>query len=201
MFKINNESFFEIWDGCTQSYIFKGNEKELIAKIAGYWRKCYSCPEENIFSDFKFINDFIEQCACSPKDPGGRRYQIFDNYNRIIQPLDYKDSSFLYWQSLSYPKGHKRWSKWDNVHYIFRQGPVPHTRKWWRGGSRQRMQKTKHIFLAHDDPIYKDEFARGSTRLIPSWWDDKFKERDIKNWKHQSKCRHQWQRGKKDQLL
>ena len=201
MFKNNIETFFEIWDGYKQSYIFKGNEKELIKEIAKYWRENYVWPEDMPrLPRVRFYNSFIENSCCSPKDPGDKRYQIFDNYGRIIQPRDYEQLSFNYWRYSTGQKLYHRYNWHRNIHYTFRRGPVPYIHK-WRGGPSQRMQKTKHILLLYDDPFYKKEFSRGSRNMIPQCWDDKFKERDIKNWKHQSKCRHQWQRGEKDHWL
>ena len=47
MFKNNIETFFEIWDGYKQSYIFKGNEKELI-KMG-----CPLIPENEVIKDMQ----------------------------------------------------------------------------------------------------------------------------------------------------
>lgn len=186
-----------------------GNEDALIQYIAGRWQLRPEIWCEVYESGKKYYyNPLISLSYCENQSyqKNGKIYQFFDSKNRIINPINYKEISFLYYKqgktlylyNRVYYKYYLKWYTQAN-NYKFRYDPVPFVHRFH--GSYQRMQKTKHIFMAHDDPLYGNKYARGTTRGVPSWWDDKIKKRDIKNWKHQSKCRHQWQRGEKDHWL
>lgn len=206
MFPINNKTVYTVWNlttGEQQGVLYE--DIELISYIAGGWQ------EEDLFNigygkykywnGKKYWNKII--CLCNTES-----YQILDNYNRIIQPLNYIDISFIYYKQgkvIFFRKFWRSHGKYIESYKIrikqekkikFRYDPIPGTHK-WSGGPSQRMQRVRPALLSMQDPTFK----RGSKKQIPTEWDDKFKERYIKNWKHQSKCRHQWQRGKKDQWL
>ncbi len=201
MFNNNTEIIYYMYE--RNSYgnriVKLGNKESFIMILASYWIKDY-------FSE-KYDNPIFTSFFCSNKEETNDKfYQFFDNYHRIINPIDYKNISFQYFllgktlrknvfSSLRYYQRYYQKIK-RKSYYRFRYDSVPYIHK-WRGGSSQKPQKVKHILFALEDK----EFSRGSKKDIPIWWDDKFKQRDIKNWKHQSKCRHQWQRGMKDQWL
>lgn len=197
MFNNNTEIIYYMYErNSSGNRIVKlGNKESFIMILAGYWRQDYFSEE--------YYNPIFTSFFCSNKEETNDKfYQFFDNYNRIINPIEYKNISFQYFllgktirRNVFYSLRYYERIKREN-HYRFRYDPVPYTYK-GRGGPSQKQQKVKHILLALEDK----EFSRGSKKDIPRWWDDKFKQRDIKNWKHQSKCRHQWQRGVKDQWL
>ena len=205
MFPINNQTIYTIWDIVNQKKKGTIKEDELIAYLAGGWKEdlCgLSYGEYKYWDDKKYWNIIISRCNIGI-------YTILDNYNRIIQPSDYIDISFFYYKQGKIitlrEYNYKTHGKYIASYKIrtkqekkikFRYDPIPGTYK-WSGGPSQKMQRVRPALLSMQDPTFK----RGSKKQIPTEWDDKFKERYIKNWKHQSKCRHQWQRGKKDQWL
>jgi hypothetical protein len=81
----------------------------------------------------------------------------------------------------------------------YRQEPVPYTKKRYRGGPDYHAPKTFHIFRMFADPEQRP-FCRGTTKMIPSWWDDSYRHNQ-RSWKEQSKSRHQWQRGKSNNIF
>lgn len=205
MFPINNQTTYTIWDIVNQKKKGTIKEDELIAYLASGWREdLYNLGygEYKYWNNKKYWNIIISRCNIGI-------YTILDNYNRVIQPLDYIDISFGYYKQgkiitlMEY--NYKILGRYAESYKIrikqekkikFRYDPIPGTHK-WGGGPSQRMQRVRPALLSMQDPVFK----RGSKNQIPTEWDDKFKKRNIKNWKHQSKCRHQWQRGKKDQWL
>ena len=205
MFPIKNQITYTIWDIVNQKKKGTIKEDELIAYLASGWREdlCdLGYGEYKYWNNKKYWNIIISRCNIGI-------YTILDNYNRVIQPLDYIDISFGYYKQGKiitlreynyknlggYTESYKIRIKQEKK-IRFRYDPIPGTHK-WSGGPSQRMQRVRPALLSMQDPTFK----RGSKKQIPTEWDDKFKERYIKNWKHQSKCRHQWQRGKKDQWL
>lgn len=72
----------------------------------------------------------------------------------------------------------------------FRRTPIEGISK-WRGGPSVRPRRIKHLKAMYANPEYK-KFNRGSHKDIPDgWWDD-WRRCKEKNWKSQSKRRHQW---------
>lgn len=202
MYTINNSTIITVYDRYTDAYIFQGNYKEFIIWLSLEWKQ--DLEEE-------YSNEILALYYCSKGDLISNPYRhflIFDNDERVLNPQDFKEESFwiathsslrkrsLWWLKRT---NHSFWWLKNNKNYIFRKDPVPCVRK-WRGGPHQKMPKTKQIFLDYSIPENRP-FQRGSKKNVPSWWDDKIKSRNIKNWKHQNKCRHQWQRGEKDRWL
>lgn len=202
MFRNQNDTIYYIYrrDHQDERIWLVGNEEKLIQTIAGFWKPYWfenRQPNPQKISDH--FNSLLDSFYCCNNPPLYKDFLIFDNFNRIIQPLDYKDISFQYYLHKNYihlsTYKIKRRRYYLNS-FCFRFDPVPDIHK-WRGGPRQRMQKTRQILLDYSIPDNKS-FRRGSKKIVPSDWDDKIKSRRIKNWKHQNKCRHQWQRGEKD---
>jgi len=204
MYNVNNPHYYKIWDGNYQEFIdYCYSDEELIKFIARYYHENYLVNMADLVDNRKFSNKFIDYCACSSKDKGYKRYQIFDNYNRIINVKDYADDAFALWkkqgQVYDYwwhfkkkirSKKYRQHLK-DYSNYRFRKDPVPGTRK-RRGGPWWSPPHTAGIKRIYANPAYKG-FNRGSFHGIPDWWDDRYRCVQ-KNWKEQRKVRHQWQR-------
>lgn len=219
MYYPNHEEFYKVWDARKQKFVFKGAKDELVKHIAAMFvNRSYEITaygKKNLWFRVYFnqySNSFIEECACSSNDAGEKYYQIFDNFGRIINVADLANDSFTIYQkwkeTWTFPSyiHSDYWLRDKKVskkyyygrasrHFKYRQEPVPYTRKAWRGGSFGRAPHTKHIFLMYDNPEYK-EFNRGSSCMVPSYWDDRIR-CPQRSWKEQSKARHQWQRGNK----
>lgn len=118
-------------------------------------------------------------------------YSYYDNYNRVINPRWYEDDAWEYYQNFIMGKEYQyMWEKNNKYHTPSRGKTIPYTRK-IRGGPNVRPRKHKHFALIYDNPEYRG-FNRGSRSEFPQgWWDDFYRHTE-KNWKRQSKRRHQW---------
>jgi hypothetical protein len=188
MYNVYNKSeIYYFWNIDTQQKYLIGNEKELVHWLAKQYRPDVWCGSE-------LHNDTLDSFACHENDlKYGKHCQILDGFDRCINPKIYeREARLLY---LNYYK-HKMvrsdyfyWRK-NNVNYVFRYDPVPHTHK-RKGGPCVRPRRIKSLKQMYANPEYK-EFNRGSHKDVPDgWWDDWYR-CNQKNWKKQSKRRHQW---------
>lgn len=178
MFNIDNKSeYFFMFSVEKQEYSYIGKKDEFIDFLArGYrhgWKwNPYSMdlvPEEyNIY--FKENN-----------------YIFVDGYGIKVDISQYKDE--VYQKSLDRQRKKYSW-KSEEYYNIYRYDPVAGIHKGWRGGSYCRNRKTARIRRQYAIPEYK-EFNRGSTKGLPRWWDDNYREVQ-RCWKEQRKTRHQW---------
>ena len=205
------ETIYYVYNAYKGTTLTIGNKEDLIKYLAGSWELCQTGNDMTRWRKTSY-NHLIHYSYCEEQSyqKHGKIYQFFDNYGRIVNPKDYVEISFNYYLHgktlYIFERKINRRSKYFGYfrylnNYKYRYDPVPYIYKIRRGGPFQRNPKTKHIFMVYDEPFYGRKYARGTDRGVPSWWDDKIKKRDIKNWKHQSKCRHQWQRGEKDHWL
>jgi hypothetical protein len=188
MYNVYNKSeIYYFWNIDTQQKYLIGNEKELVHWLAKQYRPDVWCGSE-------LHNDTLDSFACHENDlKYGKHCQILDGFDRCINPKIYeREARLLY---LNYYK-HKMvrsdyfyWRK-NNVNYVFRYDPVPRTHK-RKGGPCVRPRRIKSLKQMYANPEHKD-FNRGSHKDVPDgWWDDWYR-CNQKNWKKQSKRRHQW---------
>lgn len=191
MYNVYNKSeVYYFWDIDAQKKYLIGNEKELIHWLAKQYQRDWWCGSE-------LKNDTLDSFACNSNDylNYGKNCQILDGFDRCINPKIYeREARLLY---LNYYKN--QWVKSNyfyryknEIKYAFRYDPIPYTHKYGSGGPHvrpRRIKPLKKMYYAY--PEYK-EFNRGSHKDVPDgWWDDWHRCRQ-KNWKSQSKRRHQW---------
>lgn len=184
MYQIENKSdiFVEHYTGWKRVYTIDriGNEQDLIAYLAyGFHPELLAC-------------NFNEECRFNERF----HKHYFDGYGRDIAATAFKDDAWAYYckylRNKKFQGKSKQtyWRKKYNYHNVFRKTPIPYTGK-IKGGPNIRPHRIKHIKAMYDNPEYKG-FNRGSKKDYPDgWWDDWFRSRD-RNWKKQSKRRHQW---------
>lgn len=121
---------------------------------------------------------------------------FFDGYGRDINGYAYKKDAWKYYcqyircKDNEVKKNYFYWSKSKTYKGIFRRTPVEGIHK-IRGGPSTRPRRIKQIKAMYANPEYK-EFNRGSHKEVPDgWWEDWYRCKE-KNWKSQSKRRHQW---------
>lgn len=187
MYQIENKSDIFVehyvgWNHRTCRIDRIGTEKNLIMYLA---------------NGFKFL-DYYDEYDYSYIGYSNSRFieHFFDGYGRDINGYAYKKDAWTYYCQYIRGKedtGKKDYSYWrKNKIYkgIFRRTPVEGISK-WRGGPSVRPRHIKHLKAMYANPEYK-EFNRGSHKEVPNgWWDDWYRCRE-KNWKSQSKRRHQW---------
>lgn len=175
MYKINNEWIIYVGHWNHYKYIVERlhSEKELIEYLADGYHFI------GLLDDSKNKKDNY----CNSRYD----YSYYDNYGRVINPNAYEYDAWKYFVG----KGHKCIQKKNNkYHTPIRGKSIPYIHKVC-GGPKVRPRKLKHIALMYDNPEYS-EFNRGSRSDYPAgWWDD-FHRHIEKNWKRQSKRRHQW---------
>ncbi len=190
MYNVYNKSeIYYFWNIDTQEKHLIGNEKELIHWIAKQFRPDVWCGSE-------LHNESLEGFACCENDylKYHKKFQILDGYDNCINPKRYeREARLLYFNYYKHKKVKSDYFYWrkNNVKYAFRYDPVPRTHK--RSGGPwvkpRRIKSLKKMYYAY--PEYK-EFNRGSHKDVPDgWWDDWYR-CNQKNWKSQSKRRHQW---------
>lgn len=189
MYNVYNASeifyLYDIYDGKTSLI---GNEKDLIKKIAAAYTFWWDPLKD-------YHNTFLDNFACSQGDViVTTRWQFFDGVGRVINPKIYEEQAYALWVKKYKKKQDKRdyryWQKNKIYKGVFRRTPVEGIHK-WRGGPSVRPRHIKHIKILYSIPEYK-MFNRGSHKEISlGWWDDWHRCKN-KNWKSQSKRRHQW---------
>lgn len=208
----NPPRVYKIWSASKQKFFIKlYGEQELISFLAKFWKKYYSYYDnyypkkyESQFYCQGYYNYFLDNFACSYKDANiiPKEYQIFDNNNKIINPMIYCYESFKYFEknkkNFSFfdyyyydysPKIRKK-KKQIKHNYIYRYDPVPYIHKNHKKKYFSKPQ-IKHLLILYSDPEYKN-YLKGSA--AKGQWNYHYS-KSIKNWKSQSKCQHQWQRG------
>lgn len=116
---------------------------------------------------------------------------VFDSYNRIIDPRDFKD------QILNYKFESSKWSYrcYDNK-YEFRKDPVPgiHKNRRHRGSYLRHPKTTQERRLSCDNEI--KEYIKPSRNMmnLPNVYDDIWRNRDH-SWKAK-KLEKQWMKNK-----
>lgn len=214
MYKIENPFLIKIWDEKRQSYMTTfHNKQDFIRYLSMFfymeWRfdlKSRECVVTNI------RNSFMDKCACSKNELSQEKYlQVFDYYNRIINPRDYWDIAYSYRDACcgffpEYVHDYEYWAKkieWRRrarEKYkrrfcqnspTFRREPVPHTGKHRKYRYFCRLPRTKQIKTVFANPEMK-EFNRSGIKMVPKWWDDCPRVLQ-RSWKEQAKVRHQWE--------
>ena len=213
MYQIPHEEFYKLYDASVNDIIdYFYSKEELIRFIAKWWYDAYWIDDLCNFHH-EYRNDFILQCTCNIKNLVDKSFILYDNFNRIINVHDFEEDSlnfyhhelkiinrnyfntinhYLWIKHNQYKKRHKLATYIYKSNYIYRQTPVPYTKK-IRGGPSWHVPHTAKIFRMYANPEYK-KFNRGSKKTVPNWWDDR-KRIVQKNWKEQSKVRHQWEKN------
>lgn len=184
MYNIENKSFILTYEYNYWRHTYKvvtlKNEKELISYLANGYR-----PYDFVWKDISlnplwWKNNRLEQ-------------EYITGYGKIINPCAYKDDAWIYFCEHLYNqvKTRKKYSVKNQTYKgTFRRTPVEGIRK-WRGGPSVRPRHIKQIKALYANPEYR-EFNRGSHKEVPNgWWDDCHRCKE-KNWKSQSKRKHQW---------
>lgn len=216
MYKIENPFLIKIWDGKRQSYITTFyNEQDFIRYIGIFFYRKWQFDLKNRGCIINIQNSFINKCACCQNEISQKKYlQVFDYYNRIINPRDYWDIAYQYRDAYceffsDYMYDYEYWAKqvewkrrakakykkrFHSTLPLFRGGPIPSTGKHSKYRYFCRLPRTKQIKTVWANPEMK-EFNRSGIKMVPKWWDDCPRVHQ-RSWKKQSKARHQWQRGK-----
>lgn len=182
MYNIENKGdLVYIYSYRQNKIIYSGKESSLPYYLSSKWNYLYwdGIAYSGFFDDYN-----------------RGEYIAYDNFDRIYNLNNYKQQSLIIFKQRKKQVANKKHSYWvKNKKYkgIYRKTPVEGIRK-WRGGPSHKQPRTKHIYMMYDNPEYQ-EFNRGSKKLVPSWWDDKFRHVD-KCWKSQRKARHQWKEKK-----
>lgn len=194
-----------IWDFKNQK-VYKQFEKrnDFIHFVACrfYTRMTVDRVSQNFIT--KEFNLFLDKCVCNDNDIYNTSkfvtYQIFDEYNHCLVPTDIWNEAYPIWEKYyknNVAAANKQKAKW-NVLYKrsyqqlpnFRKGPVPNIHKRARCKISCRHPHTtamKRYCCANEQQNYN----RGSWKNLPSSYDDIWRI-EQKNWKSQSKRRHQW---------
>lgn len=174
------------------------NENELVAYLASYLRYNYIYWNEDETPSKPIIESTLtHRINYSGNDIGTslgnvyfRDIMIIDENNRIIDPRKYRDQvlhAFLTKQNRKYyPSWHH-----NLENHKFRSEPVPHTGKHTRGWGRN----VKHWFKSYREdriPEYKAYVRKKA--MVPNTWESEPFHHHEKSWKHQTKCRHQWEK-------
>ena len=217
MYPVTNVQYYKLYDREANEIIDYFYSDEELIKFLAKWYVSSSYMDDALDWYPKWSNRFIHLCTCDVNELDAtncswnyRRYILFDNLDRIINVQNFAQAAFELFKSWDestrlhnqtdlmwwrHRRGRSKYAVWRKFrdNYIYRQTPVPHTAKRWRGGSYSRGPRTAHIIRMYANPDYK-YFNRGEKNLVPIYWDDK--DRCVqRTWKEQSKARHQWQRG------
>lgn len=176
------------------------NEQELITYLASCLRYCYFYYGENEKPSGKTIESTLtHRINYSGNDTGTslgsvyfRDIMIIDQNNSIIDPRKYKDQvlrAFLEKQNRRYyPNRHRQLKN-----HKFRSEPVPGTGKRKKGWGRN----VKHWFKSYrEDRIPEHKAYVRKKAMVPNTWESEPFHHDERSWKHQTKCRHQWEKHK-----
>ena len=190
MYKIQNDYIIytehhgeNVWDSHKYVLDIIKSEKELISYLAhGYRYYNYFYGEEENLNKKKNRDNY-----------SNRRFYYFyiDSYGRIINPRIYADDAWEYFLDFVLDREKNRLYMRNKVYHTPKRGePIPYTgiNKY---STTLRPRKLKHVVSMYKNPEFKD-FNRGSCSDYPlGYWDD-FDRHVEKNWKRQSKRRHQW---------
>lgn len=182
MYNIENKSFILTYEYNHWRYTYKvitlKNEKELISYLAHGYKPPYW--EGVSLNPLLWTNSRLEQ-------------EYVTGYGKMINPCMYKNDAWIYFCEHLYNqvKTRKKYSVKNKIYKgTFRKDAIKYTGK-RRGGPSVRPRKLKHIVSIYGNPEYK-EFNRGSrSDYSDGWWDDWHRCRE-RNWKSQSKRKHQW---------
>lgn len=215
MFYVEKHEYFKLWDARSQSFekYFYSEDELILFLSVNYHRASISYEEEPL--EFPYANYILEYSACSTKDKGDKIFQLFDNYDRIINMHDYADAAFKLYQkrcaegSKTYYPTYAEWkqkqrfrkrvkkrSTFWNLREIqrraeFRTDPVPYTGRHHLGSPGWRHPKTLRIMKMYDNCEYQG-FNRGTRdNYDMSHYDCPYRNFE-RSWKRQSKRRHQW---------
>ncbi len=193
MYNVYNASeVFYLYNLREERMALIGDEKDLIEKIAAAYTSWWDWGEPK-----DYYNTYLDEFACSQGDvTATTRWQFFDGAGRIINPKIYEKQAHALWVAKYKKKQDKRdyryWHRNKTYKGVFRETPVEgiHCRK--GGPSVKKPLHIAHIWRMWANPEYEG-FNRG-------WCPDKWYEgrpRCLeKNWKSQSKRRHQWKEKK-----
>lgn len=88
---------------------------------------------------------------------------------------------------------YQRWGYLPDSAYKFREGPWPMIHRRYRWVS-YRLPRTTSEKRANADPDIKEFVRAGRNKEVPTARDDiPRSDAYVKSWKHQTKCRHQWE--------
>jgi hypothetical protein len=175
-----------------------GSEQNLIKFIAHRFFGYIIGRDSNIASLEADPNTVIYGDHCYSKEQNiGINYQYYYADKRSIDINNYLDDAWDYFLKNIL---NENWVK--NEHLIkpfikvykgtFRRAPVEGIHN-YNGGPRIRSRHIRQLKAMYANPEYKG-FNRGSKKDLPDgWWDDWTRSVE-RNWKSQTKHRHQWQK-------
>lgn len=210
MYNIYNiESSFSVKNIITGEVRFIGDELDLIDFLADGYKEIRLEWEDFKYKweDFKYKykvddveyvaclnNSYFTSFVCNETDIKPRSKWIFYQASRIFNPKGLEKQA-----QDRYIKKHGRKPPhivYDRARYIkekiykgeFRKDPVPYTGK-KKGGPCKRNRRTHQKKLIASIPEYSMFNRQGDLRNVEDYYGDRINER---NWKSQSKRRHQW---------
>ena len=176
------------------------NEKDLIKFIASGWSRLpftdtrgyntildtlnYSGSDTYQNGWYDFVNHVWRHDARYFRDKA-----ILNQYGQVIDARKYKQAAL----ALLHEENAKRTYRWyrQTPPYEFRKDPVPFVHKRHYGRYCRRWRNWKHNLLTDSIPEYR-EYVR-TKAIQPDKWDVEPFEETSKSWKHNTKCRHQWE--------
>lgn len=195
MINVNdNHSHYIVIDLAEKEYFYIGNrEQDLIDFLAKAYNKSILFNEDETLS-YGYYNRYFQNCTCNPRftdlTPFDKRYLFKDTVdNKIINIKQYENlCKYIYEQRSSSVYSRKKWVKDKKYIGEFRREPVEGIHKsknrFWRN------KRVKHIIRDHLDPEMKP-YKRGN-KIHSYDFSGEYFEHVEKNWKRQSKRRHQW---------
>lgn len=175
-------------------------EQELIAYLASCFSRTWYYRDENSMKPSTHIKNRIEhRLNYNGKDigtnPDNTKYfrdiAIIDSENHFINPRLFYDKALQKFHE-NENKKHSVW--WHNTrgHYRYRKDPVPYTGIHYGGFGRN----VKHWFRSYrQDRTPEHEPYVRKKAMVPNTWDSEPFHHFEKSWKHQTKCRHQWEKN------
>lgn len=174
------------------------NEEELIAYLASYMKTTYGYWDEEGKPHKPIIESSLsERMNYSGKDTGVsmdyiyfRDIMIVDGHNRIINTRIFDEKAKRVYQF----KQRRPYAWWRNTvpAHKFRREPVPHTGSYYGKYGRN----VKHWFKSYmQDRIPEHKPYVRKKAMVPNTWITEPTHHFEKSWKHQTKCRHQWEKN------
>lgn len=166
------------------------SEEKLIKFIAANFVKnyCLSSKLENtLFVSANYSG--TDTCSIGLDHVLGFRDILFlDGQEKIVNPRVYEDKVIYEYYLQQYRHNKNSWK--NNLIYRYRYDPVPGTGKRRHGGCRKE-KNWFHNYKLDYIPEY-EAYVRYKGR-VPNVWDTEPFEGYYKSWKHNTKCKHQYE--------
>lgn len=190
-----SEITFNSKDELIKYFVKSMRSSILDFRLGGCWWTYEGKYHNNILDNMDFSGSDLD---CNGEY---KRYLLLDGYGRVIDGRIYLDEINKAYEIdvKSSNKAYVSYADREFIrnHCVFRKTPVPMT-----GASRYRHRcyrspKMGRALRVTNIKEY-EQFTRKKARVTAEqfWWDD-FPRELYKSWKHQSKCRKQWEKGVK----